>query len=720
MAWASGSQIGPYLLLGPIGSGGMGEVWKARDTRLNRVVAIKRLSVRHGARFEQEARAIAALNHPHICQLYDVGPDYLVLEYIEGKPLHGPLSVEQAVRLALQIAAALEEAHSRGILHRDLKPGNILVTEKGTAKLLDFGLAKLRSDSDAGDITHTSEGTVMGTAAYMAPEQAEGKPLDERSEVFSFGAVLYEMLSASRAFAGTSMAQVISAVLRDDPPPIQGPRELQRIVARCLRKAPAERFQTVTEVRIALEQLAVKPAKEQPSIAVLPFANIGADKENEYFSDGLAEEIINLLAHIPGLKVIARTSAFAFKGKQEDIRGIAQVLGVATILEGSVRRLGNRLRVTAQLIAATDGSHLWSERFDREMADVFAIQDEIAEAIASALQVKLAGTEGGRHPYTPSLPAYEALLKARHHLFQMRPGSSALARECLMQAATLDPGYAQPHAQLGLAYLLMGTNGIRPFRDVVPQVRAEARAALAMDPSEPAPNFLLGAVAAAYDYDWSAAAHHFQVAMAGIPGADTRWAYTSYYLAPFGRFQESISQMQQAVEQDPLNVLWRGILASILNSRGMHDAAREEARKAIEIDENHGLPYSVMSEVYLATGRLADAVSMAERAHQATPWHSHPIGLLAGALVRAGDKVRAAELIRQMGESPLPGWGRVLYHLLSSEIDAAADWYEKMIEQREPFAIIFARAPVCKELRESPRWPRLARMMNLPERVERE
>jgi serine/threonine protein kinase len=290
-------------------------------------VAIKRLNFAHSARFTQEARAIAALNHPHICQLYDVGPDYLVLKYIEGKPLHGPFSVEEAVRLAIQIAAALEEAHSRGILHRDLKPDNIPVTEKGMAKLLDFGLAKLSGEADGADITCTNEGTVMGTAAYMAPEQAEGKPLDERSEVFSFGAVLYEMLSARRAFGGSSMAQVLSAVLRDDPPPVQGPAELERIITRCLRKTPAERFQCIAEVKMALERFAATPPKPQPSIVVLPFANMSADKENEYFSDGLAEEIINLLAHIPGLKVIARTSAFAFKGKQEDVRAIAQGIG---------------------------------------------------------------------------------------------------------------------------------------------------------------------------------------------------------------------------------------------------------------------------------------------------------------------------------------------------------------------------------------------------------
>ena len=272
-AWANGVQLGPYVLLSPIGAGGMGEVWKARDTRLDRVVAIKRLKGQHSKRFEQEARAIAALNHPHICQIYDIGPDYLVMEYVDGAPLRGPLSAEEAVRLAVQIASALEEAHGRGILHRDLKPANIMVTGKG-AKLLDFGLAKSIANDDA---TRTIEGTVLGTLAYMSPEQAEGKPVDQRSDVFSFGAVLYEMVSGTRAFDGWA------AVLRDDPAPLKTQSELSRIVTRCLRKAPAERFQTAAEVRVALEGAVAKP-EQQPSIAVLPFANMSADKENDYFS----------------------------------------------------------------------------------------------------------------------------------------------------------------------------------------------------------------------------------------------------------------------------------------------------------------------------------------------------------------------------------------------------------------------------------------------------
>jgi TolB-like protein/tRNA A-37 threonylcarbamoyl transferase component Bud32 len=361
-AWATGIQLGPYVLLSQLGAGGMGEVWKARDTRLNRIVAVKRLKSKHSTRFEQEARAIAALNHPNICQIFDIGPDYLVLEYIEGAPLAGPAPVAKAIRLAKQIAEALDAAHRKGVIHRDLKPANILVTTEGAVKLLDFGLAKQIADADE---TLTLEGTVVGTAAYMSPEQAAGKRIDTRSDIFSFGAVLYELLSGRRAFSGENSASTMAAILHKEPAPLDAPPALQQIVKRCLAKAPGERFQTMAEVVTALESEPEQPAR--PSVAVLPFANMSGDKENEYFSDGLAEEIINALAQIPGLKVTARTSAFAFRGKETDIRKIAEALDVRTILEGSVRRAGSRIRVTACLINAADGSHLWVQRYDRDL-----------------------------------------------------------------------------------------------------------------------------------------------------------------------------------------------------------------------------------------------------------------------------------------------------------------------------------------------------------------
>jgi TolB-like protein len=428
------------------------------------------LKGRHSARFEQEARAIAALNHPHICQIFDIGPDYLVLEYIEGKPLKGPAPANEALRLAAQIAEALDAAHRKGVVHRDLKPANILVTAEGLAKLLDFGLAKHVTDPEE---TATIEGTVLGTAAYMAPEQTEGKSLDARSDVFSFGAVLYELLSGRRAFHGENSISTMAAILHKEPAPLDAPAPLQAIVKKCMAKAPVLRYQSMAEVRAALREatLAAEPQK-QPSIAVLPFANLGGDKEQEYFSDGLSEEIINALAQIPGLKVIARTSAFAFRGKELDIREIAERLGVETVLEGSVRRSGNRVRITAQLITAADGSHLWSQRYDREMADIFAVQDEVAAAIAGVLQGKL-GVQAAPRRRTPKPEAHEAYLKARHYNSKLTPEGLDRAKEFYEQAIALDPEFELAHVGYADYLLLVGSTWGSTRELTVPLVNSD-------------------------------------------------------------------------------------------------------------------------------------------------------------------------------------------------------------------------------------------------------
>ena len=716
MALSAGTRLGPYEILAPLGAGGMGEVWKARDTRLDRLVALKKLSAEHSGRFEQEARAIGALNHPHICQIYDLGRDYLVLEYIEGAPLRGPMAPEEVLRLATQMAAALDVAHRRGILHRDLKPANVMVATDGSVKLLDFGLAKVVG-RDA-DLTRTSDGVVLGTAAYMSPEQAEGRPVDSRSDIFSFGVVLYEMLSGCRAFDGTSTVRVLHAVLHDEPPSLVAPPALERIIRRCVRKRPADRFQSMADVKTALEEAARERAapsvEPRPSVAVLPFTNVSADPENEYFSDGLAEDIINALTHVPGLKVIARTSGFAFKGKQEDIRRIAETLGVAHVLEGSVRKAGSRIRVTAQLIAAGDGSHLWSERYDRELVDVFAIQDDISQAIASALQVTLAATPP-RARHTPTLPAYEAVLKGRHYISRLTPASLARANDCFEQAIAVDPQYAQAHASLGFSYFMSAMLGLRSLRETMPLIRAEAQEALTLDPSAPSPHILLASVAAAYEYDWKVARELFEKGMAGpSTSPEAHWAYASLYLQPLGRHDEAVAHMEQAVERDPVNAVWRGVLASHLTHARRPDDAIRQANEALEIDAASLAGYVNLGEAYIYMERWEDAAAVLEKGHRLFPNDALSAGLLAGTLVHLGDHTQADALIREMGETPRPLIGRVLYHVLCSDIDQAADWYERAINARDPFALVFAADPLGSDLRQSSRWPKLARMMNMP------
>ncbi len=720
MKLAPGNYLGPYLLISPIGEGGMGEVWKARDTRLDRLVAIKQLKAQHSARFEPEARAIAALNHPHICQIHDIGADYLVLEYVEGKPLKGPLAAVDAIRIALQIASALEAAHRRGFLHRDLKPENVLITESG-AKLLDFGLAKLLANSDL-DATGTLEGKIVGTAAYMSPEQARSKVLDQRSDIFGFGAVFYEMLSGRQAFTGGSTIEVLSAVVRDDPSPVNAPDALARIVERCLRKAPADRFQSMAEVRVALERCSLEPGSSrsmalQPSIAVLPFANLSADKENEYFSDGLAEEIINLLARIPGLKVIARTSAFAFRGKEQDIRRIAEALNVRTILEGSVRKSASRVRVTAQLISAEDGSNLWSERYDREMADVFEMQDEIAAAISGALHLKLSVpvAEPGQHK--PTLAAYEALLRARHHCNKLTPESMAMTMECLQQAITLDPGYALAHSEFGVYFNTLATYSMLPAREAIPQARAAAEKALSIDPSLPDALATLGTIAALYDYNWTEAGRLFRLAISHDPVPPrVRQAY-AFYLHSLGHTERAIEELERSLLEDPLNLHARIPLEFAFLVAGRDADVIKECLRILELDEHHYMAYFPLSIFHAQQGRLDEAVQTAEKAHAAAPWALTVIGFLAGLLMRAGYPERAAEVLAQLGDGSgyNAPYGFVYYYLLCSEIDQAAHWVERAVEQRSPNILAALRLPLAKDLRGSSRWVGLAKMMNLPD-----
>ena len=710
----------------------MGEVYRARDTRLGREVAIKVLPDELAAnpdrirRFEREARAIAALNHPHICQIYDVAlrdrldtaPSYLVLEYVNGAPVRGPMPQVDVLPLALQIADALDAAHRRGILHRDLKPANILVTggkgsaDRSSAKLLDFGLAARPAFEEA-DTTRTAEGTIAGTPGYMSPEQAQGKAVDVRSDIFSFGAVLYETLSGRRAFEGSSVVDVLSAVLRDDPPPL-GPSPLARIVHRCLEKDASKRYQTMSEVRAALEDAAKSTPDQEPSIAVLPFANLSAEKENEYFSDGLAEEIINALTGIPGLKVTARTSSFAFRGKDDDIRRIAAALDVRTVLEGSVRRAGNRIRVSAQLINAADGYHLWSQRFDRELADVFAVQDEIAAAIADALQVTLAG---GRRAYTPSLAGYEAYLKAIHESRKLTSDGLAHSKTWFEQAIALDARFALAHSAYAFHYAQLANYGLMPAGDAMPLVSAEAVKALEIDPSLAEGHAMLGLVAAIHDYNWREAAQRFERAMASEPVPPlVRRYYALYYLLPLARTADAVDQCARSLRDDPLDLPGRVRFAQCLDAAGRTDEAIGELHHVLELDQNLWFTHFILGHYELRDRRVSAALAHAERAFALAPWNPSARGLLAAAHAVQGVSRMADELMEPLRSSPVYGapLAFATFHLYRSELDSCADWVEKGIAERHPAMLVFLRSH-ARELLASPRWPGLAKRLNLPD-----
>jgi serine/threonine-protein kinase len=736
-----GQSLGPYKIIEPLGAGGMGEVYRARDTKLDRDAAIKVLPEDFAtdedrlARFAREAKLLASLNHANIAAIYGLEDEgdtrFIAMELVEGETLadrltrSGRIEVDEALDIARQIAEGLEAAHENGVIHRDLKPANIKVREDGTIKVLDFGLAKTMDPHVEGspDLTKaptrtgdamTRAGVILGTAAYMSPEQAQGKPVDGRSDIFSFGSVLYELLSGSRAFSGDSVADVLSAVLRDDPRPLDAPASLREIVTRCLAKDPKRRFQTIQEVKAALQQATHRSDGAPASIAVLPFVNLSADPENEYFGDGLAEEIINTLAQVDGLKVIARTSAFSFKGKSQDVRHIAGALGVGHVLEGSVRRSGDRVRVTAQLIAAVDGAHAWSERFDRPMTDVFAMQDEMAGAITTALKGRLGVAPAHARQYIPNLDAYESYLSGRTYLNQFTPQAWSRAKADFDRAIHADPSYAKPHAELALGYFIRGMHGMQPMREVAPFVRAGVARALELDPTDPQPRFVLGAIELVHDYRWDEAAAHFAASMSGthVP-AHARWIYASLYLAGLGQFEESTAEMARAAEQDPLNPTWHAIWALHL-LRLRPGEALEIARRTVDIDATYFLSHHSVGEAAWATGRRDEAIAAWERAHALAPWFTVTNGWLAAAYRLAGRDDRADAMLATMGPTARPFWGRVVYHLQLSELEAAADWYQRMIEERDPFALLYVSADDTKALRAHPRWGRLSELMNLP------
>ena len=411
MTLAAGSRLGPYEIVSQLGQGGMGVVYHAHDPRLDRHVAIKLLPpdlTRDDTakqRFLQEAKAASALDHPNICVIFEInetddGQLYLVMAHYEGETLkeriaRGPLDLDDAIDIATQVGEGLAEAHKAGIVHRDIKPANLFVTKSGIVKILDFGLAKL-----AGSEGVTQTGTTVGTVAYMSPEQAKGQEVDHRTDIWSLGVVLYEMLAGTPPFQGETLAAIVHATLEHRQLPLSGASSTaQSAVTRALSKDKTQRYQAVADLLMELRRLGGSDAAtvtvptnaDVPSIAVLPFVNMSADPEQEYFCDGMAEELIDALAKLGGLRVVARTSSFQFKGQSPDLREVGNKLNVKTVLEGSVRKAGNRLRVNAQLINADDGYHLWSERYDRDMDDVFAVQDEITQSVVRKLKVKLLG-----------------------------------------------------------------------------------------------------------------------------------------------------------------------------------------------------------------------------------------------------------------------------------------------------------------------------------------
>jgi TolB-like protein/predicted Ser/Thr protein kinase len=745
MALTPGTRLGPYEITATLGAGGMGEVYRATDTRLGRTVAIKVSRAGFSERFEREARAVAALNHPHLCHLYDIGPNYLVMEFVDGGPVHAPRDRTRLLDIAWQITDALVAAHTAGIVHRDLKPDNILVTRDGQIKVLDFGLA---TDGAGGShaaalVTQaaTAAGTTVGTMAYMSPEQARGEPVDARSDLWSLGVLLYELATEARPFGGETAAVVFDGILNRGPAPLgdgdgRVPAGLSPIVAKLLEKDPRRRYQSAADVRADLARLA-GPASDSDgtadssSIAVLPFANMSRDADDEYFSDGLAEEIINLLAHVPHLKVAARTSAFAFRGKDQDITKIAGVLRVKTVLEGSVRRAGNRLRITAQLINAADGYHLWSERYDRELTDVFAIQDEIAAAITSALQLKLTAAPaalgpavtGDREPRTarpqPNQEVYHLYLKGRYHAAKRTPPNTQRALGLFQEAIGLDPTYAAAYAGVADCYAHLGFTpyGTMPPSEAFPRAKAAAHKALELDPTLGAAYASLGMCAMFYDWDWDASARAFERCLELSPDALGARVWYPILLLVTNHPDEAVREAQRAIDLDPVSANAATLLGQVLFYARRFDACERALARALEIDPNYPTAIVFVALLHLARGEFAEGVATMERAGSMNP-HHFMMGQVGHAYGLAGRRNDAARLLDQLtalaARSYVSPYSLACIHL---GVGDRTRWRETMraaLDERTSL-LVWLDTPWNDSMRDDPYFAELRREVGLPE-----
>jgi TolB-like protein len=736
-----GRTLGHYRILSRIGQGGMGVVYRAHDDRLDRDVAIKVLPEEVAAdsdrlaRFEREARVVARLEHPNILAIHDFGREdavtYAVTELLEGEtlrpriPEHG-LTWRQAAEIGLAVAEGLAAAHGKGVVHRDLKPENVFLTSDGRVKILDFGLARLVPpvDEEAATATFapaaTAAGAIVGTVGYMSPEQVRGEAVDGRSDIFSLGCVLYEMLSGRRPFVADTAAGTLAAVLRDDPPPMVGvDTRVVRLVERCLRKDAVERFQSAAELKSAIEaSLAPAAGRERPSVAVLPFVNMSGSREDDYLCEGLAEEIIDALTRIPGLRVIARTSAFAVGRMGLDAREAGARLDVSSLLEGSVRRAGARVRVTAQLVTTSDGSHLWSERFDRELTDVLALEDEIAAAIAGRLRAGLHGDDRPRRRPEVDVEAHGLYLEGRYYFARGTPPALAQAKACFERAIEHDPGFALAFDSLAELYWYLGFFGNVPPREAFAQSTWHALRALELDDSLAETHALLAMLRKELDYSWPEVdreLHRARQLNRESPLVRLRYAISG--LVPRARIDEAAAEIDAMLESDPLSIFVRWWAACMAYFGRRWPRMIDEGRHMIALDPTQFLGHWAMGLACIERGAPDEAVRELEKAHELSGGIPFTLGFLAYVMGRAGRRGDAGKLIEQAermaATAYVPPSTLALGYVGLGDWDAAFDRWDQAIETRDPLVMPLQTYPFFDPVRGDPRYRAMLRRMNL-------
>jgi len=787
MGLRAGTRLGPYEVLAPIGAGGMGEVYRALDTRLDREVAVKVLPERLAedptalSRFEREAKALAALSHPNVLTILDIGREgsvaYTVTELLEGESLRmrllrARMSWREATELGSEIADGLAAAHSRGIVHRDLKPENVFLTSSGRPKILDFGLARREGLADPvehrAERTQTQEtepGALMGTVGYMAPEQVSGLSADARSDIFSLGCMLYEMVTGSRPFSGRTGAETLAAILRDEPAePSRSdqavPADLSGVIRHCLEKRSDQRFQTARDLAFALKAILTGTPATLPglapaargrrrfvaigvvgavvvlgtillvmtrglpgsagavhSIAVLPLQNLSGDATQDYFVDGMTEELIASLAKIERLRVISRTSVMHYKGTKKRLRDIARELNVDSIVEGSVLRSGERVRITVQLVKATSGQNLWAESYEKDLTDVLAVQAEAARAIVDEIKVRLTPEEGKRlakaRPVDPE--AYDAYLKGRFYWSKFKAEDYQTAIEFFQKAIDKDPTYAPAYAGLAHTYRALAFEGLIPPREGMSRAEAAARNAQALDDTLVEVHFAV-AMNRLARWDYAACLEGLRKALSSSPQDAIIRRFYAQAFSREGRWKEAIAEGKRAQELDPLSVETNRTLGSIFYFAGRYEEAIKQFRKTIELDPKDARLHDFLADIYARKAMYREAIAEAQT-YLSLSGDEEAAEELGRDFASSGYQVAMKALYRKtlafMEEAAKYAYVSSLHfaviHAKLGQNDRAFAWLEKAFEERQPWLGQLRVDPQFEALRSDPRFADLVR-----------
>lgn len=744
---------GRYEIIEKLGQGGMGSVHRAFDQKVGEEVALKVLNPEIAAdeeiigRFRNELSLARKIIHKNVCRLFDLheseGALFITMEYVAGEDLQnfikrsGSLAISKAVSVARQIFEGLAEAHKLGVIHRDLKPRNIMIDRAGNAHIMDFGIARsLRT----GGITKT--GTIIGTPEYMSPEQLDGREADERSDIYALGVIQYEMLTGQRPFkadSALSLALKHKTEVPQDPRALnpQIPESLGRLILKCLEKDTAKRYQRAEEIHQELADIekfiaATKtalvssgiqaeetPTAKRNSIAVLPFADLSPQRDQEYFCDGLADEIINALTKIKELKVAARTSAFSFKGKNIDVREIGKRLDVSTVLEGSVRKAADKIRITAQLISVADGYHLWSDRFDRNFEDIFAIQDEITLAIADRLKINPLGEEKEnlikRHTQDPE--AYNLYLQGRYFWFKRTIEGIQKGMQCFRQAIEKDPNYALVYSGIADCYSNLGFYFLTP-QEAFPKAMAAAKRALELDESLAEVHNSMAFIKDKYEWDWPVAEMEFKRAIELNPNYASAHHWYALFLGAMDRLVESLAEVRKAVDLEPLSTQFRMVLGVVLYQMRRYEEAVEEFERTIEMDPGFFPPHFFLGWwTYPEMGKFEEAFAEAQKAIELTRGASITLGSLGYAYAMAGRTEEARKILGELAEISKKTYvsptAVAVIHARLGENDKAFEYLEKAYEIRDHWMSFLKVLRMFNPLRQDPRFVALLTKLRL-------